>query len=286
MSTEGPNAAMVEHWNGAGGERWARDHASYDTMLRPFAALVLDAAALQPGERVLDVGCGNGATSLEAGRQVGTEGSVLGLDVSGPMLARARQRAEDEGLAGTVRFVQADAQTADLDDGQGVDIVISRFGVMFFSDPAGAFDNLARAVRPGGRLAYVCWRGLGENPWLSVPGVAVAAHVALPTPPDPDAPGPFSLAEPDRIRAVLAAAWEDVDVRPVDTSILVGGGGDVDEVVTFFAGTDFGTSVLAGIDGRKRTTALASVAEALRPYATADGVRMPAAAWVVTARRC
>ena len=150
---------MAEYWNGRPADVWVREAERFDSLLGPFGRRLLEASALEPGERVLDVGCGNGAVSLEAARAVGGSGSVTGIDLSAPMLEVARLRAEEQGV--DVHFVRGDAQTASFDE--PFDLVVSRFGVMFFDDPEAAFGNLARATRPGGRLCFVCWQEMFAN---------------------------------------------------------------------------------------------------------------------------
>ena len=166
------NTAQAEHWNtGDGVAHWITNQARYDRMHAPFTALILDAADLHPGGNVLDVGCGCGGTTLAAARLV-APGQATGLDLSGPMLARARSGAEAAGLSNAV-FQQGDAQVHELEPGT-FGTVISRFGVMFFADPVAAFANIRSATRPGGRLVFACWQPLAANPWLLVPGAALA----------------------------------------------------------------------------------------------------------------
>ena len=163
--------------------------------------LIVREVDLQPGEHVLDVGCGAGALSLAAADLVGDAGSVTGVDMSAPLLTVARQRPG----AGVVALLQADAQTHDFGDSR-VDAIVSRFGVMFFDDPAAAFLNLAGALRPGGRIVFACWRDLIENEWIMVPAVAALEHVPMPELGEEGGPGTYSLADPDRVRAVLVGA--------------------------------------------------------------------------------
>ena len=192
-------------------------------MNAPFAAMILDAAGLRPGADVLDVGCGCGGTTLAAARLV-APGQAVGLDLSGPMLARARAGAEAAGL-GNAEFRQGDAQVHPLEPGR-FGAVLSRFGVMFFADPVAAFANIRSAARPDGRLVFVCWQPLAANQWLLVPGAALAEHVPPGGFGTGDGPGMFAFADPDRIRQVLAGAgWRDVKVTAEQASILVGGGG-------------------------------------------------------------
>jgi SAM-dependent methyltransferase len=242
-------------------------------------------AALAPsaGEHVVDVGCGCGETSLELGRRVTERGGVLGVDISEPMLARARERAAAERL-GHVRFVAADAQTHRF-AADAADAVFSRFGVMFFADPAAAFANLRATLHANGRLAFVCWQPVTENPWMLTPLMAAAGIVPLPPPPPPDAPGPFAFGDRDRVASLLGqAGFRDVAFESFKPDVLVAGGADLDRSVQFLLqlgplGAALGETppdVLARI-----TTA---VRDAVTPVATARGVAMPSAAWIVMAR--
>jgi len=198
------NTGQAEHWNtGPGVAHWVANQARYDRMHAPFTALILDAAALRPGGTVLDVGCGCGGTTLAAARLV-APGQALGLDLSGPMLARARADAEAAGLGNAV-FRQGDAQVEPLEPGR-FDTVISRFGVMFFADPVAAFANISSATRAGGRLVFACWQPLAANQWMLVPGAALAEHLPPPAPAPAGGPGMFAFADPDRLRPILAAA--------------------------------------------------------------------------------
>jgi SAM-dependent methyltransferase len=186
----------------------------------------MDRLAPAPGETLLDVGCGCGDTSLELARRVGAEGEVLGLDISAPMLDVARRRAKEDGARG-LEFREADAQTAALPGGR--DAVFSRFGVMFFADPVAAFRNLRRALRPGGRLVFVCWRPLAENLWMRLPAETAAGLVPPAPPPEPGAPGPFAFADPDRVRRILAeAGFAGIEITPHDEAI---GGLDLEGTV-------------------------------------------------------
>jgi SAM-dependent methyltransferase len=241
----------------------------------------MERARIVPGERVLDVGCGCGATSRALAALVGPTGSVHGVDISAPLRARATALAREAGLA-NVRFTNADAQTHSFEPGS-VDVVFSRFGVMFFADPPAAFRNLRGALRRGGRVAFVCWQALGENPWLMVPLGAAAQHLTL-TPPAPGAPGPFAFADPDRVRGILEqAGLGRVEHESLRTTLTVGGGG-LDEAVRFLLeGVGPTSAALREADPAVRPRVYAAVREAMAPFVTPEGVRMPAAAWIVTA---
>jgi SAM-dependent methyltransferase len=276
------NTEQAEHWNaGDGVAHWISNHARYERMHAPFTAMILGAAGLRPGGSVLDVGCGCGGTTLAAARLV-APGQATGLDLSAPMLARARADAAAAGLANAV-FVQGDAQVHPLDPAR-FDVVLSRFGVMFFDDPLAAFANIRSATRPAGRLVFVCWQPLDANQWLLVPGAALAEHVPVGGFGPGDGPGMFAFADPDRIRQILATAgWQDIEITGEHASILVGGGGSVDDAVEFLRTGSIGRTMLAGADARTADRAIASVRAALTPYADAKGVHLDAAVWLVQA---
>lgn len=277
------NTAQAEHWNtGEGVDHWIRNQARYDRMHAPFTAMILDAAGLRPGGNVLDIGCGCGGTTLAAARLV-APGQAVGLDLSGPMLGRARADAAAADLD-NVLFLQGDAQVHQLEPA-GFDVVLSRFGVMFFADPVAAFANIRSATRPGGRLVFVCWQPLTANQWLLVPGAALAEHVPPVADAGPgDGPGMFAFADPDRVREILAAAgWQHVEITAEQAPILVGGAGSVDDAVEFLRTATMGRTMLAGADAATAGRAIAAVRTALAPHADADGVHLGAAVWLVQA---
>jgi SAM-dependent methyltransferase len=277
------NHEQARHWNSDEASHWVTHQAAHDRMLAPFTDMLLGAAALSPGDRVADIGCGCGATTRAAAQTV-TPGPALGVDLSGPMLARARADAQAAGLENAT-FEQADAQVHPFGDAS-FDAVISRFGIMFFADPVAAFANLRRATRPGGRLAFICWQDFTANEWLLVPGAALARHVTLPDLAPPGAAGMLAFADPGRVRAVLTGAgWRDIDVAPRHTSILVGGGGTLDDAVEFLRKGSMGRAMLAGASAGTAARALHAVRDALAQHLTRDGVSLGAAVWCVSAIR-
>jgi ubiquinone/menaquinone biosynthesis C-methylase UbiE len=283
LDTTGPNAEQIRYWTETAGPKWVRMEALLEAQIAPFGAAAMDRAALISGERVLDVGCGCGATSFELARRVGTEGLVLGVDISEPMLGRARERAAGSEMA-TVRFALADAQTHRFAR-DTFDALFSRFGVMFFTDPGAAFTNLRAALRPGGRLAFVCWQSLQQNPWMLLPLMAAAQHIALPPPPAPGEPGPFSFADAERVRAILArAGFADVALEPLEMTLSVGGGGALEQAVEFLLEMGPAGAALREAGPAARPAVAAAVREVLAPFATPEAVRMASAAWIVTAR--
>lgn len=277
MTAEGPNAAQVAYWNAAGGEAWADAHEALERQIRPLGEAALAALAPQAGERIIDIGCGAGATSLALAAAVGPAGRVVGVDVSRPLLAIAEARGA---RAPNLRFIEADAQTHGFDHG-GFDAAFSRFGVMFFADPAAAFANIRAALKPGGRLAFVCWRSLAENGWMAVPLAAALPQLPPLPPPDPEAPGPFALADRARIEAILdSAGFAEVAIRAHDCGI---GGHDL--------ATTTGLLLRVGPLGAvlRESPELApkveaAVAGALAPHERDGGIWLPGAVWIVTAR--
>ncbi|MEB2345618.1 MAG: methyltransferase domain-containing protein [Deltaproteobacteria bacterium] len=280
-----PNAEMIRYWNEAAGPAWVAMQERLDAQVGPLGERALASAAPAPGERVLEVGCGCGGTTLEIARRVGPGGRVLALDISAPMLARARERAGAAGLGGAIEWRREDAQVAALPAG-AFDCVYSRFGVMFFADPPAAFTNLRRALRPGGRLAFVCWQARERNPWMTVPALAAMQHVAFPPPPPPEAPGPFAFADPERVRGILAkAGFAELAIEPHEVAMQLGAGNVEDALELFLVIGPVGQALReaqAGPEVRARVEeALRTVFERFR---TPHGVEAPAAAWIVTAR--
>ena len=238
----------------------------------------LDAAAIAPAERVLDVGCGTGRTTLDAARRA-TSGAALGVDLSARMLDVARRRAEREGVTNAL-FEQADAQLHPF-GAAAFDVAISRTGAMFFGDPVAAFANIAGALRPGGRLVLLVWQPLTENEWLREIFTAMAAGRALPAPPT-DAPGPLSMSDPDRVRGILTAAGFG-SPRFDDRREAMTLGDNADDAHGFIAGLT--GWMLDGLDAEGRTRALDALRVTMQAHETARGVEFGSAAWLVTAQR-
>lgn len=274
------NTDAQRSWDGADGEYWAEHHDVFDASMAGYVAPLLDAAALTASDRVLDIGCGNGVTTLAAAHRI-PQGRVLGADLSGAMLAVARNRAGHDGL-GNAEFVQADAQIHPFEPAS-FDAVISRFGVMFFGDPAAAFTNIGRAVRPGGRLAMLVWQSIERNEWVRAVGAALGAGRALPAPP-PGAPGPLSLADPGRVCALLTiAGFDDVTLTAVAEPMSFGP--DSAAALEFVLGLPFARFMLRDLDGAARVGALDALRATIEGHLTPDGVQFAAAAWLVTAIR-
>jgi SAM-dependent methyltransferase len=274
------NEAQREYWNRDDARHWVDQQARYDEMLEPFGAAMLDAAGITSGEHVLDVGCGNGITTRSAARASG-DGSALGVDLSEAMLERARELALEEGVV-NVSFEADDAQTRQFTP--EFDAAISRFGVMFFDDPVAAFANIRSGLRAGGRVAFIVWQELLANEWMAVPGAAMLEHIEPPVG-DPTAPGPYSLADPDRVRSIFdAAGFRDLSIDAFTATMPVGGRGTLDDAVAFMRNTGIARAMLDDKPAELQERAIAAVREALKPHLTDEGVLLGGATWLVTAR--
>ena len=268
-------------WKSTAGQHWVQHEDRHDRMLASLTSRLMSTAGISGTDKILDIGCGCGETSRIAARQA-ADGEVLGVDISAPMLARARVRAEEEGLA-NLRFEEADAATAQLPAAY-YDLVLSRFGVMFFDDARAAFENISRSLRPGGRLAFLCWREVMQNEHIVVPFSVLAAHAPPPDIGGPDAPGPFSLADPERIRELLNdAGCTDIKVEPLHERLRLGA--DVPDALAYFSEHPAASSSITAMDEATLAKVADELAEAIRPYQTPEGVFFGSAAWLVTARR-
>jgi SAM-dependent methyltransferase len=270
-----PNAAQREQWNGEGGFRWIADADRRDLVLAPVLRVLLDSAALQPSEDVLDIGCGCGI-STTAAHELTKPGTALGIDISEPMLRIARERTT--GTTG-IAFAQADAQTHRFDP--AFDVVIGRFGTMFFDDPIAAHANIRTALRPGGRLCLATWQPLDANDWLLIPGAALLRHGTMPE--TESGPGMFAQSDPAQIATVLeAAGWDAVHVEPVQVTLNLGA--DPDEATDYLTGMGIARRVLDTIDEADRPRAIAEVTELLAGSLADDGVELGAGINIITAR--
>jgi SAM-dependent methyltransferase len=275
------NADQIAYWNGPGGQRWADRQAAQDILLAPVADLVIDRAKPSAGERILDVGCGSGATTIALAGKVGPSGHALGIDVSGPMLARARHSAPKEL---PLDFVQADATVYPF-VAASFDLLASRFGVMFFADPALSFANLRKALKPSGRLAFACWREPRENPFFMAPLQAVYKHVPKLPPQGPEDPGPFAFASEARVHRILGeAGFTAIGMEPCNLALDVAIGRGLDAAVQSALEIGPASRALEGHPEDVRAAAVISIREALTPFAKGETVPLPAAIWIVTAR--
>jgi ubiquinone/menaquinone biosynthesis C-methylase UbiE len=266
------------------GEAWVRMQERTDLVVDPPGRAAMARLGVAAGERVLDVGCGCGQTLLQLAERAGPSGHVLGVDISPPMLARARER-----IAGqpTIAVALGDAQSYAFDQG-AFDAVYSRFGVMFFDDSRAAFRNLRAAARPGGRLSFVCWQELAKNPWAARPLEAVMRLLPPSAMPDmlrDGRPGPFFFSDPARVSAILGdAGWKDVSIEPDEMSLPFGGASTLDEAVDYALQIGPAARAMADAPATLKPALEAALREALAPLATARGVFTAGAIFVVTAR--
>lgn len=278
----GPNSEQIKAWNNVSGPNWVAQQDSFDQRLGALGLATMDRANVSRGEQVIDTGCGTGQATQELARRVGDRGSVLGIDISAPMLDRARARAAEAGV-NNVTFEEADAQTFDFGPPL-FDLIFSRFGVMFFDDPPDAFANLRSALRPGGRLAFVCWRDPQENLWASLAIEAVAKHIQIQRP-KPGVPGPFGFAESDHVAKVLGkAGFSNVRFEKISGKFTLGEGGSLDDTVADVLKLGMVANALREANVEDTNEIAASIREAFAPNVSTDGVRMDSAAWIVTAR--
>jgi SAM-dependent methyltransferase len=274
------NAEQAAAWNGHEGEHWTENADRYDRAGRRTWQRFLDAGLVSSTDAVLDIGCGTGKSTRDVAR-VAMQGSALGVDLSAVMLERAREQSEADGIA-NVTFLQADAQVHPFDE-QTFDIAISSFGAMFFGDPVAAFSNIGRALPPGGRLALLAWRELARNEWLTELRAALAVGRQLPEPP-PTAPTPFALADPDRVRGILATAgYENVGFEPIDEPIEFGS--DAADAFAFMRTLGIVEGLTHDLDDDGRAQALAELQQTVTEHESSEGVLFGTSAWLITAQR-
>jgi SAM-dependent methyltransferase len=276
------NADQIAEWNGATGQTWAQWQREIDSVVIPFGEAALRAAAAEVGERVIDVGCGCGDTSIELARLVGSSGAVLGVDVSRPMLEVARSQAAQAGHS-QLAFREADASVAEMPS--GTDLLFSRFGVMFFGQPTKAFGHMRKSLRPGGRCVFVCWRPPRDNPWTMAPLSAARAAMRV-TPPaaDPHAPGPFAFADDTRLRGILKdAGFGSVEIQRFDTPLTLGATPqEAAERALLFGPT---RRFLREMGEEHYDAIFDAITNSLAPLAASDGrVSLNGSTWMVSAK--
>ena len=273
------NADQIDFWNGTQGEAWARRTTTVDAAFAELTNALLDAAAIGSGDRVLDLGCGGGGSMAAVAERVGPVGTVTAIDVSAPMIAVARRRAEKLTNA---TIVMADAATYPF-AAASFDALISRLGAMFFDDPVSAFAPLRGAMAATGRIALAVWRQPRENPWAMEPISAARPYVDMPPRPDPETPGPFSFADSDRVRRVLGAAgFREVALAPLDLSLPFGS--SVDAALDFTVDVGPLAEPLSRTTGERRSRAIDAIMDVLAANEDGDGVvRLDGACWIVTA---
>ncbi len=273
------NQDQKEFWNGAGGSSWVSGQEEMDRFLSPFTEQLMKHAVPAAGEQVLDIGCGTGDTSLRAATAVGTSGHVHGVDISQPMLDLAKTRAASTGAA-QVTFAVVDAQSEQL--GDAADLVISRFGVMFFEEPVTAFKNIHAHTKPGGRMVFICWQPVRENEWVHI-GLGIAKkHVEFPPPPDPHAPGPFAFADIDRTLGILGdAGWKDASAEPFSTRLNQGSSAR-DGAESLMLRGPISRVMMDRTDAEKEAV-LSDLADAMESKMVDGKVMLGAGVWIVSA---
>ena len=273
------NADMLAFWNGKGGDIWVARQEHTDITLAPVTDALLVFAAPRAGERVVDIGCGCGAPTLEFARAAGPSGRVAGLDISGPMLAEGKGARAPPASPMSIGGRPIRPRPA-LDE---YDLLISAFGVMFFGDRMAAFTNMRRAAAPDARMALVCWRTLAENPWMEMPMTAAAQHLPPRPKPVPNAPGMFAFADRDHVTEVVTAAgWTPPRFEKLDMDLDIAAGRGLEEAVIKSTQIGAVNSWLRNQPAEVVSAAVASLNEALAPYADGASVRLPGAMWLIS----
>jgi SAM-dependent methyltransferase len=268
------NTAQIEYWNGRAGEKWSTMQTALDVMLAPATAELKMRVGNVAGQRVLDIGCGTGETCLI---WLSGGATVTGVDVSAPMLALAEDRTK-----GRAELIKADA--SQWKSNTPFDLAVSRFGVMFFDDPVQAFTTIAGNIRAGGRLIFACWRQLKENAWVTTPMEAIRDLLPDSPPPEPHAPGPFGLADKERLHGILEhAGFEKVSIEPRDIEVCLADEGGIDAAVRFITQIGPSGAALAEATNETRAIAAARLRAVLLPHEKNDRVTLGGAVWIVDA---
>jgi SAM-dependent methyltransferase len=275
------NEAQIAYWNSVGGDRWVAAAEHTDRMMKPVQEALLARADLRPGMNVLEIGCGCGETAIEIARRVGGSGRVAAVDVSRQMLALARTR-----LAGLPQAELLEADAGAHPFGQFADLAISRFGVMFFGDPVAAFANIRKAIKPRGRLLIATWQAVQDNEWMRVPlEAALSAGIPAEPPLEPEMPGPFSFADPERIGRILTAAgFAEAAVSPVNPVLDLAAGGGLEAAVRQAMTVGAAAALVRKQPQDLIAAARAKIETALRPYERGGTVSLSAAIWLAEAR--
>jgi ubiquinone/menaquinone biosynthesis C-methylase UbiE len=274
------NAEQITYWNGPGGQHWVDRQKMQDSVLGPVSDVLIDRAKPKAGERVVDIGCGCGGTTFAFADKVGPTGHVLGVDISAPMLARAR---EITPAGAPVAFALADATVHPFEPAS-FDALVSRFGVMFFAQPELSFANMRKALRPGGRVAFACWRTPRDNPWLMLPLQEAYKHVPKMPQLGPEDPGPFAFADEARVRRVLGeAGFASVAFERQDISLDLASGRGLDAAVKAALEIGPASRALDGHPPETRAAVAESIRAALTPYLKDNKVPLGGSVWIVTA---
>ena len=277
------NSEQIEYWNDRAGPNWVKFRKKLDGQIGDIGKIAIDRAGVTAGQCVLDIGCGCGDSSLELARRVGPDGTVRGVDISQPMLEQAVRRAALE-PALKLDFQRHDAQTADF-PAAAYAHGFSRFGVMFFEDPIAAFTNIRKALTVDGRLTFICWRPLDENPWMNIPLGVAGQFVELPEPLPPGAPGPFAFADGELARQILeSTGYSDVTLEPLYEPLYLSGPGTAAEAAAHATQMGPVARMLGESDKATVKRVEAALAETLTPYYDGAGIRMNSACWIVSAR--
>lgn len=283
MAERTANTAMQRHWNEVAGPRWVARAGAQEARNIEVAQILLGAAAPQPGERVLDIGCGTGATAIPFAAAVAPAGNVTGVDISEPMLGQARKNIDAAGLP-NVSLVLADAQVHRF-PADSFDLLISRFGVMFFADPVAAFTNLHAGLRQNGRLCMAVWSTIDDNTHWRVPFEIAVKHLGLPAPVSPTEPGPTAFRDPDYLRGILKkAGFTSIDIRPSRFNVI---GRSVAEEAENAAQSGPASRLMEEkqADEPVRRAIVAETAAAYAAFETPDGLRLPGTVLLARARR-
>lgn len=274
------NDQTRQYWNEVAGPEWVALEDTFERALAPAGTELLRRAAARPGEHVLDVGCGFGSTTLPLARAVGAGGRVMGLDTSAPMLERGRQRADAAGLDNII-WREGDAQDVAL-PAQHFDLIASRFGVMFFDDPASAFKNFHGSAKPGGRLHFACWQPTTRNAWYTLTARTLAPYIELP-PPAPDAPGPFAFGDREWVSDLLAeAGFVDIVIDGFEMTMVEGGDRGIDGAIDQMVRGPV-AAALAAAPAVARQAGLDALRAEIALHVEDGEVRFPAATWMVAA---
>lgn len=278
------NTDQIRYWNAEQGQKWKDNQHALDTIFSEITALLLSRAKIMPGETILDIGCGTGETTLEVAKRTGSSGHIIGIDVSSVLLSLAKQRSKENNL-GNVEFLLADAQSYSFEDGM-FDLVISRFGVMFFNDPYSAFKNIVGAVHQGGRMVFICWAPIENNPWFSIPKMAAVKQLGKPAPTDPRAPGPLAFDDEKYVQDILSTAGlKNIKIESQDLNISAKG--SLADAVNLACSLGPATRIFKEKNGNEQDykKILEEVNTEFKVYEASDGVYVPALVYLVSCER-